>query len=106
MNFHAYKGLETGSRDICTHVVKHNDVVLAFSCALNPGNKEFGEYLEKHGDGVRDIALSVEDCKETYQWAVSRGAKSVMAPIELKDENGSVIMATIQTYGDTWHSFI
>jgi len=45
--------------------------VLAFTCALNPGNKEFGDYLQTHGDGTRDIALSVEDSKETYSRAVS-----------------------------------
>lgn len=80
--------------------------MLAFTCALNPGNKEFGDYLQTHGDGTRDIALSVEDSKETYSRAVSWGAKSIMAPTEIKDENGSVIVSTIQTYGDTWHSFI
>lgn len=106
MEFHAYQGLETGSRETCTHVVKHNDVVLAFTCALNPGNEEFGQYLAKHGDGVRDIAMSVEDAKTTYERAVSRGAKSIVPPTELKDEFGSCIVATIQTYGDTWHSLI
>ena len=69
--------------------------MLSFTCALNPGNEEFGALIMTHGDGVRDIAMSVEDCKSTYERAVSRGAKSVMAPVELKDDNGTVIMATI-----------
>ena len=53
---------ETGSRDYCTHVIGNGKVLLAFTCALNPGNVEFGRYLELHGDGVHDIAFTVEDC--------------------------------------------
>jgi 4-hydroxyphenylpyruvate dioxygenase len=56
-DYYAYQGLETGSRDYCTHVVKNGAVVLAFTCALNPGNVEFGKYLEQHGDGVHDVAF-------------------------------------------------
>jgi len=77
-----------------------------FVSPLNPGNSEFGKELEKHGDGVKDVAFLVEDARALYEKAVSRGAKSVMEPVELKDEDGSVIMATIQTYGDTHHSFV
>lgn len=55
---------------------------------------------------MKDIAFTVEDCKTSYERAVSKGAKSVLAPTELKDENGSVIIATIQTYDDTVHSLI
>jgi 4-hydroxyphenylpyruvate dioxygenase len=62
---------------------------------LNPGNVEFGKELEKHGDGVKDVAFLVEDARAIYDKAISRGAKSVMEPTELKDANGSVIMATI-----------
>lgn len=102
----AYSGLETGSRDFCTHVVGNGKVLLAFVCALNPGNVEFAKYLETHGDGVHDIAFTVEDCRKTYELAVSRGAKSIQAPEELKDENGTVITATIQTYGDTVHTLV
>jgi 4-hydroxyphenylpyruvate dioxygenase len=102
----AYQGLETGSRDYCTHVIKSGNIFLAFTCALNPGNTEFNKYLETHGDGVHDVAFTVEDCRKTYELAVSRGAKSISAPEEHKDENGTVIIASIQTYGDTVHSLI
>lgn len=73
---------------------------------LNPGDTEFAKQLEKHGDGVRDVAFEVEDCRHVYETAVSRGAKSVKEPEEIKDENGSMIVATVETYGDTWHSFV
>jgi 4-hydroxyphenylpyruvate dioxygenase len=102
----AYSGLETGVRDYCTHVVKNGKVVYVFVSPLNPGNVEFAKELEKHGDGVKDVAFLVEDAKAIYEKAVSRGAKSIKEPTVLKDENGSVIIATIQTYGDTHHSFV
>ena len=55
---------------------------------------------------MKDIAFAVEDCKASHEWAVSRGAKSVLAPVEMKDEFETVIMATIQTYDDTVHSLV
>uniref|UniRef100_A0A8C9N695 4-hydroxyphenylpyruvate dioxygenase n=1 Tax=Serinus canaria TaxID=9135 RepID=A0A8C9N695_SERCA len=58
----AYRGLETGSREVVSHVVKQDKIVFVFSSALNPGNEEMGEHLVKHGDGVKDIAFEVEDC--------------------------------------------
>lgn len=76
-------------------MVGNGKVLLAFTCALNPGNAEFAKYLETHGDGVHDIAFTVEDCRKTYELAVSRGAKSIQEPEELKDENGTVITASI-----------
>uniref|UniRef100_A0AAY4EN12 4-hydroxyphenylpyruvate dioxygenase n=1 Tax=Denticeps clupeoides TaxID=299321 RepID=A0AAY4EN12_9TELE len=58
----AYKGLETGSREVVSHVVKQDKILFVFESALNPGNEEMGEHLVKHGDGVKDIAFQVEDC--------------------------------------------
>eukprot|EP01015_Nassula_variabilis_P017484 TRINITY_DN2758_c0_g1_i1.p1 TRINITY_DN2758_c0_g1~~TRINITY_DN2758_c0_g1_i1.p1 ORF type:complete len:318 (-),score=95.09 TRINITY_DN2758_c0_g1_i1:104-1057(-) len=68
--------------------------------------KEMNEHIMKHGDGVKDVAFSVEDCRGIYEKAVARGAKGVMKPTELTDENGTVIVASLQTYGDTIHSLI
>lgn len=76
----AYQGLETGHRDVCTHVVKNGKIVYAFSSPLNPGNKEFGEHIEKHGDGVKDVAFHVDDAAGIYKKAVERGATSVSEP--------------------------
>lgn len=102
----AYQGLETGSRDYCTHVISNGKVVFALTSPLNPGNVEFAKELEKHGDGIKDVAFSVDDAAGIYNKAVERGAKSVKAPETMKDDNGSVIVASVQTYGDTIHTFV
>jgi len=62
--------------------------------------------MEKHGDGVSDVAFHVDDAAGIYHKAVSRGAKGVREPTELKDENGTVIVSSVQTYGDTIHTFV
>lgn len=102
----AYKGLETGDRTTTTHVIKNGNVIFAFSSAMNPGNKEFGAFLEQHGDGVKDVAFTVEDARKIYDAAVANGAKSIREPHELKDEHGTVVLASVQTYGDTVHTFV
>ncbi len=73
---------------------------------MNPGNEEFAKELERHGDGIKDVAFHVDDAAGIYNKAVSRGAKGVRAPETLKDEHGSVIVASVQTYGDTIHTFV
>lgn len=78
----------------------------AFVSPLNPGDEEFGRHMEKHGDGVRDVAFLVDDARGIYNKAVQRGAKGIREPEELTDENGTVVIATVQTYGDTLHSFV
>ncbi|MCI4381243.1 hypothetical protein PGIGA_G00249390 [Pangasianodon gigas] len=102
----AYRGLETGSRDIVSHVVKQGKIIYVFSSALNPGNKEMGEHLVKHGDGVKDIAFAVEDCESIVQKARERGAIILKEPHVLEDEFGSVKLAVLQTYGDTTHTLV
>nr|XP_026241764.1 4-hydroxyphenylpyruvate dioxygenase-like [Urocitellus parryii] len=64
----AYRGLETGSREVVSHVVKQGKIVFVFSSALNPWNKEMGDHLVKHGDGVKDVAFEVEDCDYIVQY--------------------------------------
>ncbi|KAG0303555.1 hypothetical protein BGZ98_006533 [Dissophora globulifera] len=102
----AYRGLETGHRDVCTHVVQQDKIIFVFQSPLNPNNKVFSDHLALHGDGVKDVAFAVDDVHAIYTRAVEKGAKSIRAPFEEKDENGSVWMATIATYGDTEHTFI
>ena len=104
----AYQGLETGNRDYACHVVRNGDVIFAFKSALNPeGSEEFGQHLQKHGDGVRDVAFHVDDARAIFEKAVSRGAKVVQHPKEMKDSSGGhVMIATVQTYGDTTHTFV
>lgn len=72
-------------------------VMLAFSSPYSEKNNEMNLGLTLHGDGVKDVAFLVEDAKALHDKAVSRGAVSIMGPKELKDENGTVIMATIKT---------
>lgn len=102
----AYRGLETGCRDVVSHAIKQNDIIFVFDSALNPGNEVMGSFLTKHGDAVKDISFTVENCEGLLQKAKERGAKIVKDLWEEKDDNGTVKMATIQTYGDTTHTFI
>lgn len=103
----AYAGLETGNRDYATHVVKNGDIKFAFTSPLNPtGHDEFAKHHTIHGDGVKDVAFTVDDSVGIFQKAVSRGAKAVMEPKTLKDGEGEVIVSSVQTYGDTTHTFV
>ncbi|XP_022105173.1 4-hydroxyphenylpyruvate dioxygenase-like [Acanthaster planci] len=106
---YAYKGLETGSREVVSHAVKQDKIIFVFQSPLNPSGKtteEMGRHLTLHGDGVKDIAFEVEDLISIYKKAVERGATSVKEPWEEFDEDGSVMFAQIQTYGDTTHTFV
>jgi len=76
----AYEGLETGNRNYCTHVIKNNEIVYAFTSPLNPGDEEFGAHHAKHGDGVKDVAFSCDDATGIYNKAVERGATGVSKP--------------------------
>jgi 4-hydroxyphenylpyruvate dioxygenase len=80
--------------------------VFSFVSPLNPGATDFAHHHEKHGDGVRDVAFHVDDAAGIFNKAVSRGAKAISEPQTLKDEHGSVIVASVQTYGDTIHTFV
>jgi len=102
----AYKGLETGSREFCSHVVRQNRVTMCFTSPLNPSPSFENQFIKTHGDAVRDIAMRVDDCKLIWKKAVDRGAVSVQEPTEYKDEHGAVLMAALQTYGDTIHTLI
>ncbi|XP_056628759.1 4-hydroxyphenylpyruvate dioxygenase [Triplophysa dalaica] len=102
----AYCGLETGSRDIVSHVVKQGKIIYVFTSALNPGNKEMGEHLVKHGDGVKDVAFTVENCDYLVEKAMERGAIIIKKPHVVEDSFGRVKLAVLQTYGDTTHTFI
>ncbi|KAM9329612.1 4-hydroxyphenylpyruvate dioxygenase [Gastrophryne carolinensis] len=102
----AYKGLETGSRELVTHVVKQDKIIFLFVSALTPGNEELGAHLQKHGDGVKDVAFTVEDCDFLVQKARERGAVIVKEPWIEEDKYGRVKLAVIQTYGDTTHTLV
>ncbi|KND00084.1 4-hydroxyphenylpyruvate dioxygenase [Spizellomyces punctatus DAOM BR117] len=101
-----YKGLETGHRQIVSHAVRQNGIVFVFQSPLEPNNKILSDFHSVHGDAVKNVAFAVDDCRTIYKKAVERGAKSIREPWEETDENGTVVMATIATYGDVEHTFV
>ncbi|KOX71401.1 4-hydroxyphenylpyruvate dioxygenase, partial [Melipona quadrifasciata] len=102
----AYRGLETGSRRVASHVVKQNQIIFVFESAYEPNNEEMASHLSQHGDGVRDIAFNVQDIGIIVKIAKERGATIVKDIWEESDEYGTVKFATIRTYGDTYHTLI
>ncbi|CAF1090888.1 unnamed protein product [Rotaria sordida] len=103
---YAYRGLETGSRDVVSHVIKQNKIFYVFQSPLLPDNQEFGQHICRHGDGVKDIAFTVDNIENVIAQARAKGGKIVKDIWMESDEYGSVKMATIQTYGDTTHTLI
>ncbi|MFC4767257.1 4-hydroxyphenylpyruvate dioxygenase [Effusibacillus consociatus] len=101
----AYSGLETGIRDRVSYVVEQGDIRIVISGALTETHP-IAEFVRTHGDGVKDIAMRVDSVDAAFQTAVSRGAVPVMEPTTVSDEYGEYRKASIQTYGDTIHSFI
>ena len=102
---YAYKGLETGSKNTVSYVLKQDKIKLVLTTPLH-SKSPINNHIVKHGDGVKVIALWVEDAKKAYQETTSRGAKSYMKPTVEKDEHGEVIRAGIYTYGETVHMFV
>lgn len=102
---HAYAGLETGVKDRTSYVLKQDKIKLILTTALT-SESPIGEHVKKHGDGVKVIALWVEDARNAYAETIKRGAKSYMEPTVEKDEFGEVVRAGIYTYGETVHMFV
>ncbi|WP_396177980.1 4-hydroxyphenylpyruvate dioxygenase [Flavobacterium sp.] len=102
---HAYAGLETGMRDRASYVLKQDKIRLVLTTALK-SDSPIGEHVKKHGDGVKIVALWVEDARSAYEETMKRGAKSYMEPTVETDENGEVVRAGIYTYGETVHMFV
>ena len=101
----AYKGLETGEREVASYVLKQGKIRLVLTTPLNSKNP-INEHIVKHGDGVKVIALWVEDATKAWEEATKRGAKSYMEPTKEEDENGYVVRSGIYTYGETVHMFV
>lgn len=101
----AYRGLETGSKESVSYVVKQGKIKLVLTTALN-SQSSIGEHVKKHGDGVKIIALWVEDSKKSYDETIKRGARSYLNPTTEKDEFGKIVKSGIYTYGETVHLFI
>ena len=101
----AYRGLETGSRDKGSYVLNQGKIFLVFTSPMKK-DTEIGYHIDRHGDGIKDVALTVNDTEKAWESCIKRGAKSAMKPVEIKDENGEAVMASIHTFGDTIHTFI
>jgi len=101
----AYAGLETGLKDCVSYVLKQDKIRIVLTTALN-SKSPIGEHVKKHGDGVKVIALWVDDAKKAYEETIKRGAKSYLKPVKESDEFGEVVKSGIFTYGETVHLFI
>ncbi len=101
----AYKGLETGSKDSVSYVLVQDKIRLVLTTPLN-SKSPINNHIVKHGDGVKIVALWVDDAKNAYEETTKRGAKSYMEPTVEKDEYGEVVRAGIYTYGETVHMFV
>jgi 4-hydroxyphenylpyruvate dioxygenase len=101
----AYRGPETGVRDRASYLLVQNKIRLVLSTPLGPDG-EIAEHVHRHGDGVRDIALWVDDARDAHAKAVERGAESAGAPRVSRDDDGEVVVAAIKIYGDTIHSLV
>lgn len=117
----AYKGLETGSREYCSHVVRQGKVTFVFTSSYKPDRScEINQHVAFHGDGVKDVAFEVKDAEGIYKKAIERGAVSAKEPsvhtetVDIKDADGNAVgteeatvtTASVRTYGDTIHTLI
>ncbi len=101
----AYAGPETGVKDRASYAVRQNKLTFVFTTPLKGGN-EIADHIYKHGDGVKMLALKVDDATDAWEQTTKRGATSYMEPLKMQDEYGELIMSGIKTYGDTVHLFI
>ena len=101
----AYSGLETGRKDSVSYVLQQGKIRIVLTSPLEPSG-EINAHIDKHGDGVKFVALWVDDAKKSYEETTKRGAKSYVEPYELKDDHGKVVISGIHTYGETVHLFV
>ncbi|RYG41307.1 MAG: 4-hydroxyphenylpyruvate dioxygenase [Chitinophagaceae bacterium] len=101
----AYAGPETGVMDKVSYVIRQEKLTFMLTTPLFPDN-EIADHIYKHGDGVKVLALMVDDAKDAWKQTTNRGGKSYLEPKTLKDDKGEVVMSGIHTYGDTVHVFI
>ena len=106
----AYRGPETGTRDRASYVLQQDKIRFVLTTALRPDlgdeARAVADHVFRHGDGVRDLALWVDDARDAHAKAVERGATSVHAPRVERDEHGEVVVAAFRTYGDTIHTLV
>jgi len=101
----AYAGPETGLKGRASYAVRQNKLTFVLTTPLKAGG-EISEHINRHGDGVKVLALRVDDAKKAWEETTRRGGKSYMKPATLKDDEGEVVLSGIHTYGDTVHIFV
>ena len=101
----AYAGLETGINDRVSYVLKQDKIRLVLTTSLEKGG-EINEHIDEHGDGVKVVALWVDDATKSWEETTKRGAKSYMQPTRFEDKDGVVVKSGIHTYGETVHVFV
>lgn len=101
----AYAGLETGVKDRVSYVLQQDKIRLVLTSPLGPGG-EINEHVDKHGDGVKNVALWVDDATKSFEETTKRGAEVAFEPYTVEDENGKVTLSGIRTYGETIHIFV
>src|SRR3954463_6840959 len=101
----AYAGPETGVKDKASYVVRQNKLTFVLTTPIR-ANNEIADHIYKHGDGVRFLALMVDDAGDAWKQTTERGGRSYMEPQRLRDKDGEVVLSGIHTYGDTVHLFV
>lgn len=101
----AYRGPETGHRDAVSYVLQQGKIRFVLSAALQPDH-EIARHVALHGDGVKVLALWVDDVRNAYAKATARGAESAFEPYEISDDDGTIVVAGIKTYGETVHTLV
>jgi len=104
-NIEGYLGPETGHREKVSYLLEQNDIRFVLTSALGP-DSPISEHVHRHGDGVKDIALWVDDAATSFEETTKRGAEPVQEPTVHEDGDGQIVTATIATYGDTVHTFV
>ncbi len=105
-----YRGPETGSRDRASYLLEQGKIRFVFTTAIRPDlsadAKRIADHVYRHGDGVRDLALWVDDARDAFRKAVERGAEPVQEPTVLSDDSGEIVIASFRIYGETIHSLV
>lgn len=109
MKLVAYAGPETGSRETASYVLTNGAARFVLTSVIK-ASTDWGHFVEghvaEHGDGVVDLAIEVPDARAAYAYAVEHGARGITEPYEVKDDNGTVVLAAIATYGKTRHTLV
>jgi 4-hydroxyphenylpyruvate dioxygenase len=101
----AYAGPETGVRDHVSYAIRQNKLTFVLTTPLRSGNT-MADHIYKHGDGIKVLALTVDDASKAFKETTLRGAKTYLEPVQLNDEHGQVVLSGIYTYGETVHIFV